>query len=154
MEIKQPWLFKQKKSILYAKKFGNQLPCFHCLYLFIDLAALLHKVSQVSSSAPAPSPASVLFLLCTSSYCAPTQFLPCSCFCPALALPCSSPAPAPILLFPAIAQPPSRFDSLHHHQHRFFQYRKSCLLVYHVFVHRPYYIVETMVLSYWMMPPL
>ena len=139
MEIKQPWLFKQKKSILYAKKFGNQLPCFHCLYLFIDLAALLHKVSQVSSSAPAPSPASALFLLCTSSYCAPTQFL---------LLPCSSPAPALILLFPAIAQPPSRFDSLHHHQHRFFQHRKSCLLLYHVFVHRPYYIVETMVLSY------
>ena len=142
MEIKQPWPFKQKKSILFATKFGNQLPCFHCLYLFIDLAALLHKVSQVSSSAPAPSPASALFLFCTSSYCAPTQFLPCSCFCPAPALPCSSPAPALILLFPAIAQPPSRFDSLHHNQHR-----KSCLLLYHVFVHRPYYIVETMVLS-------
>ena len=100
MEIKQPWLFKQKKSILYAKKFVNQLPCFHCLYLFIDLAALLHKVSQVSSSAPAPSPASALFLFCTSSYCAPTQFLPCSCFCPVPASALLQHFPAPALHLP------------------------------------------------------
>ena len=86
MEIKQPWLFKQKKSILYAKKFGNQLPCFHCLYL-------LHCCIRSPRSPPQLLLHPLLLL--------------CSCFAPALIvlLPSSCPVPASALLqhFPAPA---------------------------------------------------
>lgn len=93
-----------------------------------------------------------LLLFCSFFAPALIVLLPSSCPVPSSALLQHFPAPALHLpqscSFPAIAQPPSRFDSLHHHQHRFFQHRTSCLLLYYVFVHRPYYIVETMVLSY------